>query len=172
MCSAGRGFDLLVGSVRPAIGDVVPDSSRKEPGFLQHHTKAAAQAVPRHLGDSFILHPDRPAVRLIKPHEQIDQGGFSRAGRADDGDGAARGGFKVEIGNKRPVGRVTEGRRARRPPGPPVSPSRPSTAASGASGICSSSSRTANTRRADAMACWSCMVMEVMSLKGLENWAV
>lgn len=47
----GRLHDLVVGRVRPAVGDVVADGPAEQPRVLEHHADLATQVVPRQVGD-------------------------------------------------------------------------------------------------------------------------
>ena len=164
----GGGLDLLVGGIGAAVRQILPDSSGKQPGLLQHHAEAAAQGIPCEGHNPTAVHLDCPAVHLIKPHEQIDEGGLACPGGADDRHGGAGPTFRLKSEIK---GR--SGEYANRTWENATAPAAfSSTAAPAASGSCSGSSMTAKTRRADAMASWSCMVMAVISLNGLENCTV
>ncbi len=62
-----------------------PDGAFKEPGVLEDHAEQVVDVFPGEVGDIFAVDADLAAVQLIKPHEKIDQSGFSRAGGAYNG---------------------------------------------------------------------------------------
>ncbi len=53
----GRRHHLVVGRLRFAVSDVVPDGAFEQPGILQHHTDLAPEVGPPHLGDVDTIHP-------------------------------------------------------------------------------------------------------------------
>ncbi len=68
-----------------AVGDVLRDGPAEQPGVLQHHADRRAQLVARHGRHVHAVQRDPPAGDLVEPHQQVDQRGLARAGRADDG---------------------------------------------------------------------------------------
>ena len=98
---------LLQGGLGPAIGDVLPDGAPLQPGVLQHHAVAAAQAVAGDVPDVRALHLDGAAVHVVKAHEQVDNRGLAAAGGAHQGHPLAGLHLQVEVlkqGLLRPVG--------------------------------------------------------------------
>ena len=104
----GRGVDLLLGRVRVAVGDVVPDRAAEEPGVLQHHADLRPQVLAAHRGDVDAVERDPAAVQLVEPHDQVDQGGLAGPGRPDDRDGLPRLGDQRQVLDQRLVGLVAE----------------------------------------------------------------
>ena len=86
----GRGDDLLVGGVRPAVGDVGPHRVGEQEAVLHDQPDRGAQRVARHVRDVVPADADRAALRIVEPGQQQGQGGLARAGRADHGDRLAR----------------------------------------------------------------------------------
>ena len=105
----GGGEDLLLGGVRPAVGDVVPDGAAEEPGVLEHHADPAAQVVAAHRGDVHPVEGDPPGVQLVEAHDQVDQRGLAGAGRPDDGHRVPRLGDQRQVVDQRLVRLVPEG---------------------------------------------------------------
>ena len=95
----GRGDDLLAGRARAAEGDVVIDGAIEQPGVLQHHRVGRAQAPAGDVHAVAPLHQDVTLLRVVKAHQQVDDGGLARAGRADDGHQTAGPGVQVEVVN-------------------------------------------------------------------------
>ena len=86
----GRGDDLLVGRVRPAVGDVGPDRVGEQEAVLHDQADRGAQRVAGHVGDVVPADADRAGLRVVEAGQQQGQGGLARAGRADHGDRLAR----------------------------------------------------------------------------------
>ncbi len=84
MCRPGRRHDLLVGRVQSAVSNVLHDGALEQPCVLQYHAEALAQAGAVEIAHIVSIQPNRPAVDIIKAHEQLDHRGLSRTGRADN----------------------------------------------------------------------------------------
>lgn len=80
---SGDDFALWHGIFR--IADVVLDAAFKEPGVLKHHPKAVAQFGAAHGSGIDAIDGDAPTVNLIEAHEEVDEGGFTGTGWANDG---------------------------------------------------------------------------------------
>ncbi len=74
---AGAGF---------AVGDVVANGVVEQHRVLRHDADGAAHTGLRDLGDVLAVDQNAPGLRRVKAKQQTRQRGFSRAGRADDGD--------------------------------------------------------------------------------------
>ena len=85
----GGGDDLLPGCLRTAVSDILINRPVKEPGILENHGIGQAQALSCQQGGILLVHQDFPRLDIIEAHQQVDKGGFSGAGGADDGDHAA-----------------------------------------------------------------------------------
>lgn len=85
------------GGVLFAIGDVVEYRPVKEPSVLQDHGIGKPQALSGHLPYLMAVEADASGVGIVKTHEEIDDGGFSRPGRAHDGHQISRLGPQVQI---------------------------------------------------------------------------
>ena len=92
-----RGDHLFPGGIGPPVGDVFVDGAVKEPGVLEDHGVGKPQAFPGDIGNIPAVHQDGAAVDVIKPHQQIDEGGLSGSCGANDGDEAALWGLHAEI---------------------------------------------------------------------------
>ena len=107
--SLGGGDHLVHGGVRLAVGNVLPHRTGTQPCVLQYHAVAAAQGGAGHIPDIGAGHLDAAAVYIIEPHQQVDEGGLSTAGRAYDGDALAGLHIQREPLDERAVGQVAEG---------------------------------------------------------------
>ena len=105
----GGGDDLVVGGVGTADGDVLAHRRAPHPGILQYHAPAAAQARAREVAHVVAVHRHAAGVDVVEAHEQVDEGGLSAAGVADERNAAPGLGGKVEVLQDRAAGRVREG---------------------------------------------------------------
>ncbi|MCY1182550.1 hypothetical protein D9M73_231150 [compost metagenome] len=80
------GADLRFGRVRAAIGDVVANRAMQQRSVLGDHANGAAQAVLRDLGDVLPVDAYFPLIHVVEAQQQVDQGGFTGAGAADQAD--------------------------------------------------------------------------------------
>jgi hypothetical protein len=104
----GGGHHILVGRALAAVGDVVADRARKQPGVLQDHPEDAAHLVPRKIEGIDAVQADAPRADLVKAHQKVHDRRLPRSGRADDRDGLTRLNLKVEVGDQRLVRLVLE----------------------------------------------------------------
>ena len=81
----GRLHHLFLGGFRLSHADIVPDGAAAQPGLLEHHAVAGAQAPSGDVPDVRAVHPDLPAVHVIEAHQQVDDGGLPGSGGAYDG---------------------------------------------------------------------------------------
>ena len=119
------GEDLLVGGVRRAVGDVLPDRPAEQPGVLQDHPEAAAQVVAGHLVDVVAVEEDPPGVHVVEAHQQVDQGGLAGTGRTHDRAGLPRLHHQVQARGSAACRARTGTPRPRRPRGPRPAPGGP-----------------------------------------------
>ena len=91
------GDDFLVGRIRLAHYDILPDRARVKPCLLQHHTKTISQALARHIPDVYSIDPNTSTINIIEPHQQIYDSCFSAAGRSHDRHALAGLHLKVKI---------------------------------------------------------------------------
>ena len=96
-----RRDDLLVGGTRSAVRNVVPDRPREQPGVLEDHPDPVAEVMTGHRGDIDPVKGDPATVELVEPHDEVDQRGLPRPGRADDRDGLPRLDDEVEVLDER-----------------------------------------------------------------------
>ncbi len=89
--------NLLFPGIRFSHTDIVPYGSRPQPGLLEHHAIAGAQASSGQLPDIRAVHPNLTAVHIIEPHQQIDKRCLSAACRAHDGHPLPRLHLQIEI---------------------------------------------------------------------------
>ena len=85
-----------VASARPhsRFSRIVPE---KRVFVLRHHADCAPQSVERVVAYVDAVHQDRPAGDVVQPRDQVHQGGFTRAGAADDADHLARLGREADL---------------------------------------------------------------------------
>ena len=100
--------DLLLGRVGIAVRDVLADRAAEEPRVLQHHADLRAQLRARDRRDAAPVERDLAPVQLVEPHDQVDERGLARAGRADDRDRLAGLGDERERLDQRAVRVVRE----------------------------------------------------------------
>ena len=77
---------LLIGGVQAAIADVLHDGAGEQVGVLQHDAQGAAQVVLADVAHVDAVVGDGAGLDIVKPVDEIGNGGFSRAGGADEGD--------------------------------------------------------------------------------------
>ena len=85
MCSFGCLKQFFLCGIWLSHTDIFPYGSCLQPGFLQDHAVAAAQAVSCDVPDVLPFHGDRPLIHIIKPHQQIDDGSLAAAGGPHNG---------------------------------------------------------------------------------------
>ena len=83
----GCGNYLVTARVQTAVAQVIVDGSVKEPRILEHHSHIFAQVLPGHVPDIGAVHQNSAAVRIVKSHEEVDDGGLPGSGRTDNGYG-------------------------------------------------------------------------------------
>ena len=86
----GRRPDLLVRGVQLAVADVVGDGAGEQVGILQNNAQGPAQGVLPDIPDVDAVIGDGAGLNVIKPVDQVGNGGLSRAGGAHKGDLLAR----------------------------------------------------------------------------------
>ena len=79
-------FQLVIGNALHVVHQVFPHRGLKQPGILQHHAEQAVHLLTAHIGKGRAVNGDAAAVYLKEAHQQVDHGGFARAGGADNGD--------------------------------------------------------------------------------------
>ena len=105
----GGSFDLLVRGIQPAVANVLPDRCREYISILKHDPQLTAQTVLVQLADIAAIYGDYAIINLIEAGEEIDNGGFAGACRADEGNGLAWPGGKRNVPQNRDVFLITEG---------------------------------------------------------------
>ena len=93
----GSRYHLFLYGIRSSIGDIFPYRSRKKPGLLQNHTKLLSEAFPGNSARIHSIYRNAPGIRVVKPHEQVDDGGFPTACGAHNGDAISRAGSHIHI---------------------------------------------------------------------------
>ena len=82
----GRRPDLLIGGVQLPVADVVGHGSGEQVGILQNNAQRAAQGVLPDIPHVDAVIGDGAGLNVIKPVDQVGNGGLSRAGGAHEGD--------------------------------------------------------------------------------------
>lgn len=106
---ARGGFDLVLGGV-PAgagVGDVFPDAAAEKDDILRDEGHTGAKLPERIAAGRLAIDKDLTGVRIKEAEEQVDDGGFTGAAGADEGDTQAGLGGEGDIfedGNLRPGG--------------------------------------------------------------------
>ena len=103
-----RRDDFLIGGVQSAVPDVLHDGTLEQPGVLQHHAEALAQCAAVEVADVVAAQGDGTRIHIVEPHQQLDHGGLTGTGRADDGDLFARFDLTAEIVDDGLIGGVAE----------------------------------------------------------------
>ena len=80
-----RGPHLLVGGVRAAVGDVVPDGGGEQEGVFEDHPDAAAQIVEAQVGHVHPVERDGAGVDVVEAGQEQGHGGLARSRRPDQG---------------------------------------------------------------------------------------
>ena len=97
----GGGNHLLPGGVFPAVGDVFINGAGKQPGILEDHAVSPAEGGPGHRPDLLSIHLNAPGLGIIKPHQQIDDGGLPRSRGPHNGHQRAGPGQQVKVPDHR-----------------------------------------------------------------------
>ena len=82
----GRRPDLLIGGVQLPVADVVGHGSGEQVGILQNNAQRAAQGVLPDIPHVDAVIGDGAGLNVVKPVDEIGDGGLSRAGGAHKGD--------------------------------------------------------------------------------------
>ncbi len=101
--------DLLPGSVRPGVGDVLRHRAHEDVGLLGYHGHIPAQlleAVALHVDP---VHQHLPFLGVIEPGDQVHQRGLAGAGAPHDAEHLPRLHMEADILQDRLVGLIAEG---------------------------------------------------------------
>ena len=71
--------DLLVRRIQPSVADILHDRCAEEQRFLRHNANLLPQGIHRHVPDIQAIDPNITTVYIIKPWNEICNGGFSGA---------------------------------------------------------------------------------------------
>ena len=80
--SLGGGDHFGVGCFGATKGDIVPDRSAEEVGFLQHQTDLRTQAVNGYFPHILTINQHGPRAYVVKAGQQIDDAGLAATRRA------------------------------------------------------------------------------------------
>ncbi len=95
-----RRFHLRLGCVRLTHSNIFPNGTGFQPGILQNHANLTAKLAAGHFAGLHAVYHNIARVHIIKPHEQIDQGGFAAACGAHNGNPLPRLHLQIEILNE------------------------------------------------------------------------
>ena len=98
----------LVGGIQLAIADIVHHRAGEQIGFLEHHAQRAAQVGLADFVDVDIVVANLAVVNVVKPVNQIGDGGFSGAGGPYEGYLLARAGIQGDIMQHRILRHIAE----------------------------------------------------------------
>ena len=90
-----RLHDLLVGSVRPAVTDVLPDGAGKHEHILLDHADVPPQAALGHVPDIHPVYLHAAGAHIVESGQQLAEGGFAAAGGTHHRQALA--GFNVQV---------------------------------------------------------------------------
>src|SRR5687768_17924515 len=93
----GGGEQLVVGGVGLAEAEVLEDSAVEEVGVLGDDGDLLAEGLQRYLAEILPTKCDPPYLRVIEAEEEIDRGGLTGAGGADEAEGFASGQVKGDV---------------------------------------------------------------------------
>ncbi len=85
-----RGDDFSVGGADPAVANVFHRIGGENDGVLRHDADGIAQGMQIEIFDVDAIEFDAALLRIVKAQQQLEQGSFAGAGRADHGDGLTR----------------------------------------------------------------------------------
>src|SRR5439155_2366978 len=94
---------FFLAGILTTIGDILAYRPIKEPGILQHHTERATQVPSSKLCDVHTIDQYLPTVEFIKTHQQVDQGRFACACRANYRDGLSRLDIDIHVLDQRNI---------------------------------------------------------------------
>ena len=78
-CKPGSQHDILPGSARPAVNDVIHHAAGKKIDILLHHADGPAQAFKLQAFHILPVDQDAAAAHVIKAGDQVAHGGLARA---------------------------------------------------------------------------------------------
>ena len=93
----GGVFDLFGGGVGRAEGDVVADGVGEEEGLLGDEADVFAKLGEWEEADGFAVDEDGAGDGVLQAGDEVYQCGFAGAGRAYDGETAARGDAQIDV---------------------------------------------------------------------------
>src|SRR5699024_7997239 len=85
MSSPGSLYHFFHGCLWFSICNILPDSSRFQPGVLKDHAGILTQGMACHIPDIFPIDFYASLLNVIKSHKKIDKGGFAAACRSHNG---------------------------------------------------------------------------------------
>ena len=93
---SGGGDHLFVAGLRAPIADVIAHRAGEQDRLLRHDADLRQQRILLDGADIDPVDQDLPCGGIVEARDQVDQRGFARAGRAQDGDRLARLGRQVD----------------------------------------------------------------------------
>jgi hypothetical protein len=105
----GRASHLLVGRLRPRVGDVVAQACGEQERVVRHHRHLTAQRGGVEVAHVHAVHEHRALVHVVQPRDQHDQRRLAGSGGADQGHRAARLDVQVHVAYHRLLAGIAEG---------------------------------------------------------------
>ena len=87
LCFLCRFHDFVHGCIGLSVADILKNRIRKEEDILLHNADAFVDALLGHIPDVQSVNPDGTGGNIVKPGNQLAQGGLAAAGRTYNGDG-------------------------------------------------------------------------------------
>ena len=108
LCLMGHAAHLIVGRIRPAVGDVVADRGREQEGLIEHDADLAAKGVQGHVTNVGAVDAHRTALGVMEAWQQEGRGRLAGSTRSHERDGLPRGDVQVEVAQRELIGAVSE----------------------------------------------------------------
>ena len=89
--------DLLVRGFGTPVADVGRDRAMQQRGVLRHHADGPAQAFLRHVAQVLPVDQDAPALHVVEPQQQVDEGRLAGARTADQAHALTGANVQVQI---------------------------------------------------------------------------
>ena len=100
-CTFGGFDDLLVGSTRFSVGNIIFNGSIKEINILLYHTDLASKTLKSQPADIFSVYSNGTAGHIIKSGQERADRSFSASGRSHQGNGSSCRDINRDIGKHR-----------------------------------------------------------------------
>ena len=92
-----RLLDLLLRGISARVSDVLRQRAMEQHRVLRHKANRAPKRFLRDVGHVLTVDQNAPAIKIVKPLDQLHEGGFAGARMADKPDPLARRNNQREI---------------------------------------------------------------------------